>query len=120
MERKVVILLVATLPLLVAWFFIPNPDVEYSLILFEPEFTQKTKWYAYDMSFHLERIALHYIIYMLSKVYLSKVLQTITLVFFSFSIFRLLEYWTFHHTIPMLPFILCLTVFSLGYYFTKK
>lgn len=120
MERKVVLLLVATLPLLVAWFFIPNPDQEYALIITEPEFYQKAKWYAYDMSFHIERIILHCIIYMLVRVYLSKTLQTITLVFLIFSIFRLLEYFTFHHTIPMLPFILCLTVFSLGYHFTKK
>jgi hypothetical protein len=120
MEKKVVIMLVATLPLLVVWFFIPNPEQEYSFILFDREFSQQAKWYAYDVSFHLERIILHIIIYMLVRVYLSKVLRTITLVFMIFSIFRLLEYWTFHHTIPMLPFILCLTVFSLGYHFTKK
>lgn len=118
-ESKIVILLVSTLPLLVAWFFVDNIESKYDWFLLI-DFEQTPKWYAHYSAGYVSTILLTYIIYLLSKEYLSKKLQIITLVFLIFSIFRLAMYWLLRFNVPMLPIIICLMIFSLTYYYIKR
>ena len=119
MKSLTVLLLVATLPLMVVWYFVPDNNLKVDWVLLR-DFEDKKKWYLQDTVFHLQNIIHTFIIWRLSDMFLGKIVAKITLIFFGFSIFRLIEYYMVHNVVPMLPFILCIGGFALLFYYTKK
>lgn len=119
LNTKIVLLLVATLPLLIVWSLVSGIETKYDWFLLI-DFYQQPKWYVHYSAGFFSTVVLTYIVHDLSRRFLSKTTQHITLILLLFSIFRLISYWLIRFNMPMLPFILSLVLFSLTYHFFKN
>ena len=104
MEKKVLIIIALTLPMLVSWWpfqYISEKPIDLFIFI---EFAQKPKWYAVYTAQYLNIIALSYVIHIMCKEFMPK-LKHLTAMFLIFAILRLAMYWGFRGQIPLLPII---------------
>lgn len=115
-KTKVIILLLFTLPLPAFWWLVNDIDYKVSWILFDRSFSDFPKWYVYDMAFHLGNLINSYIIHLFASRFMTWRESRLTLAFVFFYLFRIAEYWLFHHKIPIIPVIGAVLVYSLYIY----
>lgn len=118
MERKIVILLIMTLPLPVFWWFVKDINEQYDWFLFS-DFSQTPKWYIHYTSYHFENVIKSWIVYEVCNKFMSKKLANLVFAFVLLAAFRLVEYWLFRHHVPMIPVMAVMLVYSL-YIYGKK
>jgi hypothetical protein len=120
LNNAVIWLLVITLPLPVMSAMFAYNQESYDFFLLDGgDFSQKIKWYVHYTSYHVENIIKTFIIFILIRQTFNKNEVKIVISFLILSIFRLLEYWLFHHHVPWLPIVGIVIAYGL-YVYTRK
>jgi hypothetical protein len=110
--KKELFLLMISSTLMFLWTIPENGNLEVDVFLFK-DHLEKIKWVLHDTHIYLTIVILTYIIHRLAKRHEMNFYSSITFVFLCFSIFRLLEYFTFRGLIPMWPIVSGIILWSL-------
>lgn len=116
--RRIIVLAVFTLPLMFLWVPFKNINKRVDVFWFV-EVEEMPKWIAHDAAWLITNLVLTFSLHLCvkrSSYYYSR----ITLVLLCFAIFRVVEYFTFKHTLPMLPIVGGIMLYSLMSVFYNK
>ncbi len=119
LRLKIIIISIAVYPILWWIFLLCFPVIsrkKYDLFLFD-DFEQKLYWYVFETSELLIYVLMCWVIHKWNSFY---DLQKLTKWLYLYQIFRVVEYWLFHGTIPLLPFIIALCMLSVDLYRVKR
>ena len=120
-QRRFILLTVAIAvsPLLWWLFLLFFPKVgcqKYDFFLFE-DFEQKLYWYVFETAELLCYVAFCYIIHGWNKFHN---LRKFTKWLYIYQIFRVGEYWLFHGSTPLAPFVIALILLAIDLYRSKN
>lgn len=100
-ERRVIILLLLTLPLPVMWWFVKDIETKYDWFVFV-DMMQRPMWYVHYTAYYMVNIVTT--LALLGTVKDQRAYKAVR-AFFWFSVYRLVEYWLFRFSIPSFPII---------------